>query len=189
MLETNDKDWALVDQVRRGRDAAFDALMVRYKYPVLDFIYRMTGDAEESRDLAQVVFVRAYRAIMGGRVRRRRGAFSTWLFQIARNAALDALRYQKRHPTVSRNAEQTFNDPPGRERTAPETLEARELGRHIAAAIADLPTDQRAAIVLSEYNGLDSQAIADILKCSRKGVENRLYRARQTLRRRLAAWR
>ena len=163
--------------------------MRRYKYPILDFVYRMTGDAEDARDLAQEVFVRAYRAIRAGKVRRRSGAFSTWLFQIARNAALDALRYRKRHPTVSLDADLGPGAPPGRERTAPETLEARELGRHIAEAVARLPANQRAAIVLSEYRGLDAEAISAILKCSRKTVENRLYRARQTLRRRLASWR
>src|ERR1035437_9684344 len=85
------KDWNLVEQIKAGNNQAFDELMERYKRPIMNFVYRMIGDAAEAEDVAQEVFVRAYRSICAARVHQTSGQFSTWLFQVARNAALDCL--------------------------------------------------------------------------------------------------
>ena len=179
-------DAALTAQVQAGDDRAFDELMRRYKRPVLNFIFRMLGDASEAEDIALDVFVRVYRALTGGGYRAGRAEFSTWLFQIARHASLDFLRHQKRHPTqplpeLEGEACQAVS-----EKTAPQELAARETGAQIAAAIAELPEDQRTAIILAEYEDRSQNEIAAIMKTSEKSVEARLYRARQFLRRRLA---
>jgi len=180
-------DWILVERVKAGDDGAFDAIMQRYQRPILDFVYRMIGDAAEAEDLAQDVFVRAYRAIRKAGFRQTTGKFSTWLFQVARNAALDCLRRRKRRPTESLAAmENQGESVAGAGRTAHEESAARETGEQIAAAVALLPEDQRAAIVLSEYEGFSYAGIAAVMKCSQKSVEARLYRARQFLRARLA---
>ena len=180
-------DWAVVERVRAGDDASYDVLMQRYKRPVLNFVYRMIGDAAEAEDVAQEVFVRAYRGLLREGFGRTSANFSTWLFQIARNAALDCLRRRRRHaadplPELDGGGESL----PGAGKTAAEELMARETGEQIAAAVAVLPEDQRSALVLAEYEALSYEEIAAVMRSSRKSVEARLYRARLFLRQRLA---
>lgn len=180
-------DWTLAAQVKAGDDRAFEVLMTRYKRPILHFVHRMTGNEAEAEDAAQTVFVRAYRGMRRPGFGQTRAAFSTWLFQIARNASLDVLRHRRRHPTISLDAAQETGVVfPDRRATAAADAEQADVGRRIAAAIAKLPEDQRTAIVLSEYEDRPQAEIAAILRCSEKSVEGRLYRARQTLRRLLA---
>lgn len=182
-----DEDWGLVERVGAGDDRAFDVLMERYKRPILSFVYRMLGDPTEAEDVAQDVFVRAYRAMAGARLRRTEAAFSTWLFQVARRAALDERRRRWRHPAEPLCVLDERDDLiDGGGRTAAEEAGAREMGRRIAEAVARLPEDQRAAIVLAEYEGMSVRQIAAIMSCSGKSVEARLYRARRFLRKRLA---
>jgi len=166
------QDPALVARTLAGDDAAFDELLARYRKPVLNFAYRLLGDATEAEDVAQDAFVRAYRHLADYHPRRQ---FSTWLFAIARHAAIDRLRYRQRHPTAPLAA-------------APEPAASPrydDLGEHIAAAIAGLPEDQRTAIVLAEYHGLSHAEIAGVMDCTEKSVESRLYRARAALREKL----
>jgi RNA polymerase sigma-70 factor, ECF subfamily len=180
-------DWTLVDQVKSGDDRAFDALMERYKRPILSFVYRMLGDATEAEDVAQDVFVRAYGAMRKPAFRQTTGAFSTWLFQIARNAALDCLRRRKRHPAESLAAMPDDGAAvASTARTAVDETAAKETSAQIAAAVALLPEDQRTTVVLAEYEDLSYAEIAAAMKCSQKSVEGRLSRARQFLRQRLA---
>lgn len=180
-------DWTLVEQAKAGDDRAFDALMARYKRPILSFVYRMIGDASEAEDLAQDVFVRAYQNIRKPGFQQTTGAFSTWLFQVSRNAAIDFLRRRKRRPTESLSAmEDNGRHVASRCGAADQEMANREIGEQIAAAVARLPEDQRTAVILSEYQELSYAEIAAIMKCSEKAVELRLYRARQFLRQRLA---
>ncbi len=153
----------------------FDEALRRYQRPVLNFAYRLLGNATEAEDVAQDVFVRVQQHWDDYNPRQK---FSTWLFAITRNACLDRLRARKRHPEVPLE-------------TAPEPIvshrevELNETGQLIAAAVAELPEDQRTALVLAEYHGMSYAEIAGIMKCSEKSVESRLYRAKQTLREKL----
>ncbi len=114
-------------------------------------------------------------------------AFSTWLFQVARNAAIDCLRRRKRHPADSLSViDDDGGSLAGIGRTPDQQASAHEIGEEIAAAVALLPEDQRMALVLTEYDDLSHAEIAALLKSSEKSVESRLYRARQFLRLRLA---
>ena len=186
-MSQDQSDWLLVEQIKGGDDTAFDSLMERYKRPIMSFVYRMIGDEVEAEDVAQDVFVRAYRSIRKPGFHQATAAFSTWLFQVARHAALDCLRRRKRHPEDSLSAMDASGElSVGAGRTAGEESVARETGEQIAAAVALLPEDQRTALVLSEYEGLSYAEIAGIMKCSVKSVESRLYRARQFLRTQLA---
>lgn len=181
-----DEGWVLADRVRAGEDGAFDALMERYKRPVLNFVFRMIGDTAEAEDVAQEVFVRAYRAMLNPGFRRTTAEFSTWLFQVARNAAVDCLRRRGRRPAESLSVLEAGGDAlPARQATAAEEAVAREAGAEIASAVASLPEEQRVALILSEYEGLPDARIAAIMRCSAKSVEARLYRARHFLRERL----
>jgi RNA polymerase sigma-70 factor, ECF subfamily len=178
--------WTLVERVRAGDDGAFEALMARYKRPVLNFVFRFIGDTSEAEDVAQEVFVRAYRSMHKPDFRRTTATFSTWLFQVARNAALDCLRRRKRRPTEPLSGlEDGGESLASGQATAAEVVTARETGASIAAAVAMLPEDQRTAVILSEYERLPDADIAAVMRCSVKSVEARLYRARHFLRERL----
>ena len=165
-------DSELVRQIQSGEDAAFDELMRRYKRPVVNFAYRLLGSAADADDVAQEVFVRAYRNLDTYRTETK---FSTWLFALARNAAIDHLRWRRRHPT------EPLNDVPEPAAVSRET-ETHEIGEQSAAAVAKLPEDQRTALVLAEYHGQSYAEIAAVMRCSEKSVESRLYRAKHTLR-------
>ncbi len=178
--------WTLVERVRAGDDGAFEALMTRYKRPVLNVVFRFIGDTSEAEDVAQEVFVRAYRNMHKPGFRRTTAEFSTWLFQVARNAALDCLRRRKRRPTTAlATLEDGGESLASGQATAAEDVTARETGAAIAAAVAMLPEDQRLAVILSEYERLPDVDIAAVMRCSVKSVEARLYRARHFLRERL----
>ena len=188
MMHARD-DWNLAKLAEQGDDDAFDRLLQRWQRPVHRFVYRLLGHAEDAEDVAQEVFVRLYRALQRARLRRRSGAFSTWLFQVARHAAYDRQRWRRRHPE-SPWSEGTDPgglpaDPGG---TPTRHADLAELGRAIALAVGELPEAQRTALVLFEYEGMSHDEIGAIMKCSAKSVEARLYRARSRLRRRLAEW-
>jgi RNA polymerase sigma-70 factor (ECF subfamily) len=178
MQSYEEPDSILIERLQAGADAAFDELMRRYKRPVVSFVCRMLGDADAADDVAQEVFVRVYRNIGDYRPRTK---FSTWLFALARNAAIDHLRWRKRHPTESLDA----GVPIPASSTVATEVAAREVGDHIAVAVAKLPEDQKTALILSEYHGMTYGEIAQIMHCSEKSVESRLYRAKQILRERL----
>jgi RNA polymerase sigma-70 factor (ECF subfamily) len=185
-MSSDDPDRALVEQVQTGQDRAFDELMARYKKPILNFVYRMIGDAHEAEDVAQDVFVHAYRNLP--RFTPRPGAkFSTWLFQLARNAAIDRLR--KRGRADFQSLEELKRDFPGMGRNPADQSDLSDLSDLIARAVAALPEDQRTAFVLSEYHGMATAEIAAVMDTSEKSVESRLYRARHTLRTALRALR
>ena len=171
-------DSEIVRQIQSGEAAAFDELMRRYKRPIVNFVFRMLGNAQDADEIAQDVFVRVYQNLDTYRSETK---FSTWLFALARNAAIDRLRWRARHPTESIESAPEISASSG---TA-EDVSAREIGEQIAAAVAKLPDDQRTAIVLAEYHGMSYAEIAAVMRCSEKSVESRLYRAKQALRERL----
>lgn len=179
-------DVPFLQRLQAGDEAAFREVLARWQKPILNFVYRMTGDAAAADDIAQEVFVRVYRRVGEFRLRPGRASFSTWLFQIARNAALDHLRHRSRHPAEPLEALPGSGEaiPAGVASPAAVAL-SREVGTEIARAVAALPEDQRTALILAEYEGASVAAIAAVMACSEKSVESRLYRARQRLRQQL----
>lgn len=162
-------DSQLVALLQADAEVALDELMRRYKHPILNFCYRLLGNAADADDMTQEVFVRVYQHRAKLDPNR---PFTTWLFAVARNLCLDRLRYRKRHPTEPLDG---VPDP---------AIEPKldDRAEHIAAAVAALPEDQRTAIILAEYHDLSYAQIAGIMRCSTKSVESRLYRAKQFLR-------
>lgn len=177
----------LVLHAKAGEEAAFTELVGRYYRPVLNFVYRLCGNRDDADELAQDVFVRVYRHI--GTFEPRSGAkFTTWLFQVARNVVFDYGRRRSRRPESVMPAEDVAAQAKAASVATPrDAMENRETGAAVAAAVAELPEDQRVAIVLAEYHGMSGSEIADVMECPLKTVENRLYRARTTLRERLAS--
>jgi RNA polymerase sigma-70 factor (ECF subfamily) len=183
MADRDELDRDLVFCAQEGDEAAFTALVVHYKGPILSFVFRLIGDAVESEDVAQDVFVRAYRNLNRFVVRGPDDRFSSWLFHLARNTAIDELRRRHRRPP-SVPDEQAVATPAHGADPARDAA-GREREQAVAAAVAELPEDQRTALSLAVYEGRSYAETATIMGSSAKSVEARLYRARQFLRRRL----
>jgi RNA polymerase sigma-70 factor (ECF subfamily) len=176
-------DEELMSRLQGGEDAALAQIMQHWEVPVKRFIFRMVGNVAEAEDLAQEVFARIYLK----RATYRKGAkFSTWCFSIAANQAKNRLRWWKRRPTVSLGAwSETGGDCADGTRTGESASQRAERHEQIAsvqAAVAALPYELRAPLVLFEYEERPMAEIAAVIGCTAKAVENRLYRARQQLR-------
>lgn len=173
-------DEALASALHRGDDRALDTLMLRWQVPLRSFLYRHTQNEADALDLAQETFVRIYQH----RARYREGArFSTWMFQIALNLARDHARRRIRRPQVTLDSVAESTDSASTPDAA--TL-ASERAVAVRTAIADLPENLRAPLVLSEYEDLSHAEIAAIIHATPKAVETRLARARDLLRKSLS---
>ncbi len=177
--------------VKAGDDASFGLLLQKYRTPLVNFLYRMVRDAATAEDLAQEVFLRVYRS-------RKRYApnakFTTWLFRIATNLALNALRdtrYRQMEVSLDQRSDPGHNDRPAVELPdgrpgVEQQLVARDRAATIRRAIHALPEKQRAAVLLHKYHELDYDEIARILDCSESALKSLLFRAYETLRVELA---
>lgn len=181
-------DDILMERLRTGDDTALNGLMSRWQSPLVSYLYRYTDNHHDALDLAQETFVRVYES------RRRyepRTKFSTWLFTIAANLCRNHARWCRRHPTVSIHAPD--DDGPDLALPAsgpsPDDHAARaDLATAVRHQVQQLPDDLRTPLLLSEYEQLSHAEIAGVLGCTAKAVETRLYRARERLRKALAAW-
>ena len=191
MSDSHEADAAAMMRLRGGDDLALNELMSRWQQPLANYLMRFCGNEATALDLAQDTFVRVYEA----RARYdTRGKFATWLYTIAGNLARNSHRWQQRHPSVSLDARTDENGGtlathlPDAAPAPDESADTSERASAVRAAIAELPEDQRTIVLLSEYEDRSHADIAAILTCTPKAVETRLYRARQTLRERLARW-
>jgi RNA polymerase sigma-70 factor (ECF subfamily) len=189
MPEVTDPDAALMLRVKRGDRAAFAELVDKYKQPVMNFIYRTLRDETEAEDLAQNVFLQVYKS----RDRYERTAkFSTWLFTIARNLCLNEIRRRSRHPAESLEEGHTeHEDQPQRQfedkkmGLPTDDVLHGELARKIEEALAELPENQRTAILLCRQDELSYEEIAEILGCSLSATKSLIHRGRETLKEKL----
>ena len=186
-------DVQLMLDVKAGDEQSFALLLHRYRTPLVNFLYRMVRNREQAEDLAQEVFIRVYRARADYVPSAK---FTTWLFRIATNLALNSVR-DTRHQRmeVSLDAPVTVDSEEGDERPLdvaeknPNIEEhlvqevQREMIRH---AIDKLPEKQRAAVLLHKYQDLDYGEISKILSCSESALKSLLFRAYETLRVELA---
>lgn len=182
---SGDADDACMARLAAGQDRALDDLMGRWSAKLISFLARLTGNHATACDLAQETFVRLY--LSRGRFRAC-GTFGSFLFQIAANQAKNHTRWRHRHPEVSMDDE-FLAEMTDEKHVAPDRVaEASETETAVRSAVLALPEDLRQPLVLSVYEGRDQEEIAAILGCTRKAVEMRIYRARQILRERLAAF-
>jgi RNA polymerase sigma factor (sigma-70 family) len=163
-------DQRLVEQVRAGSERAFEALFDRHHRPVLAFCRHMLGSKEEAEDVVQLTFLAAYRDLGHAEAP---AALRPWLYAIARHRCLSVLRARRERPV----AEVTL---PGTDRLAAE-VSTREDLRAILADVAQLPDDQRAALVLAELGDVSHEEIARILACPREKVKALVFQARSSL--------
>jgi RNA polymerase sigma-70 factor (ECF subfamily) len=185
-------DQQVVVLAKSGKDAAYRELVRRYERPVFSLIYRMVRDRELAEDLAQETFVKALNAIESYRPEFK---FSSWIFKIANNAAIDHLR-RRELDTLSLDGspnaetadavEATALQVSDRTETPLEELEARELGGAIELAIGQLRPEYRACILLRHVEGRPYEEIAEMLSLPLGTVKTYIHRARNELRQALS---
>ncbi len=179
--------------VKAGDEQSFELLLQRYRTPLVNFLYRMVRAREEAEDLAQEVFLRVYRARKDYVPSAK---FTTWLFRIATNLALNSVRdnrYQRME--VSLDAPVTVDAEDGDEKAMDIAEKHPNIEQYmveearkkmIRHSIDKLPEKQRAAVLLHKYQELDYGDIAKILECSESALKSLLFRAYETLRVELA---
>jgi len=186
-LALRDPDTRLMIRVRDEEPGAFEELVERYQARLVALMHHLVGNADEAEDLAQEVFFRVYKS---RKKYRARAKFSTWLFTIANNLALNALRARKRRPVVSlpmsdsgplgpRPAEQLVRD---RASQPSQHLQQVELAQVIHRALETLNERQRVAVLLNKFEEMNYAEIAEVMGLTTKGVKSLLSRARTTLR-------
>ena len=186
-------DAELVAETLRGSQEAFRELVVRFERPVYALILRMVHDSATAEDLAQDVFVKAYRHLDAYDAQRK---FASWLFKIAHNSTIDHLR-RAVLDTVPLAAEKeeggdllaVIADPSVESPAA--AVERRDMARALERAIGGLRADYREAVVLRYVEGLSYQEICDVLAQPLGTVKTNLHRARKELAEAMAAagWR
>jgi RNA polymerase sigma-70 factor (ECF subfamily) len=181
-------DVQLMLDVKAGDDASFNLLLQKYRTPLINFLFRMVRDSATAEDLAQEVFLRVYRA---RKQYSPSAKFTTWLFRIATNLALNSVRDNRhRQMDVSIDApveeDETPLQLPAREMRIDEHMIERDRAEFIRQAISSLPEKQRVAVLLHKYEEMDYAEIAKILECSESALKSLLFRAYETLRVQLA---
>ena len=185
-------DQEIVALAREGREAAYRELVRRYERPVFSLVLRMVRDRQLAEDLAQETFVKALNAIATYRPEYK---FSSWIFKIANNAAIDHLRRRDLN-TLSLDGSPNATSQDDIEATALQVgdksesplaeLEARELGTSIERAIGQLRPEYRSCILLRHVEGLAYEEIAQMLDLPLGTVKTYIHRARHELRDMLA---
>ena len=176
-------DRALVARIIKGDRDRFTELVKRYEKRVVNYVYRITHRYEEARDLAQEIFVKVFVALDRYDPKYQ---FSTWLFRIAQNSAIDALR--KKSISEVPMAKQSGDDEP-KDREFADTgispyraLKNKQLAAAIDDAVRGLPPDYRELIQLRHFAELSYDEIASMKKLPLGTVKNKLFRARNMLK-------
>jgi RNA polymerase sigma-70 factor (ECF subfamily) len=192
-IALRDPDVRLMYRVRDDEPGAFELLVEQYQHRLVAVMHHLVGNLAEAEDLAQEVFLRVYRS------RKRyqaRSKFSTWLFTIANNLALNCLRARQRKPVVPlhttdsgplgpRPAEQLVHD----DHSGPsQRLQREELAAVIQKALEGLNERQRVAVVLNKFEDMNYLEIAEVMGLTTKAVKSLLSRARMNLRAALTSY-
>ncbi|MFN2576492.1 MAG: RNA polymerase sigma factor [Pyrinomonadaceae bacterium] len=175
-------DGELVQTAIAGREASFEELVRRYQRPIAAYVYRMVGDYDAALDLTQEVFIKVYNSLARYRFEFK---FSTWIYKIAHNAAIDHLR---RHAV----REQTLTGSPEGERhevgiqsrrlTPEQETERKERRSEIESVVQLLQASYRELILLRHSHDLSYDEIAEVTGLPLGTVKNRLFRAREAMR-------
>lgn len=183
--EAGTTDWDLIQQCTAGDEIACTRLVTDYQRMVYQLALHLLGDAQEAMDLSQEVFLRVFRTLPQFRGQ---SSLRTWIYRIALNQASNRQRWWRRrfrsHQVALEEHVENHGELPEVRRYAQpdQVLQQNETASRVWGALADLPFDQRAAIVLREIDGLSYDEIADSLGIAVGTVKSRLARARLNLR-------
>jgi RNA polymerase sigma-70 factor (ECF subfamily) len=182
------EDAALVARTQEGNRDAFSALVTRYQDRVVNLVYRRLNDREAALDVAQEVFLKAYRGLNRFEGQSK---FFTWLFRITMNETISARRKRNRHQApLSLNREtrdgQSPTDPADTTYEPSAEVERQDDQAMIRRAIFELDNDLGQVLVLRDIEGLSYAEVAKVLGVPLGSVKSRIHRARQTLKDRLA---
>ena len=175
-------DGELVSSAIAGREAGFEELVRRYQRPIAAYVYRMVGDYDAALDLTQEVFIKVYNSLTRYRSEFK---FSTWIYKIAHNAAIDHLRrYSVREQTLSSGIDGERREVAleSRRLTPEQESEKKERCSEIEAVVHLLPAAYRELIVLRHSQDLSYDEIAEVTGLPLGTVKNRLFRAREAMR-------
>lgn len=181
-------DVELVARAVAGREDCFESLVHRYQRPLVSYIYRMTGDYEAALDLTQEVFIKVYGALDKYRSEFK---FSTWIYRISHNIAVDHLRKNGgREVSIERDAETDGASPFERHiissaPTPEQWSERNERRGEIEQVVGNLPAAYRELIVLRHGHDFSYEEIAEVTGLPLGTVKNRIFRAREAMRKQL----
>jgi RNA polymerase sigma-70 factor (ECF subfamily) len=190
-LESRDPDVRLMLQIRDDTPGAFEVMVSRYQDRLVGVLYHIVGNLEEAEDLSQDVFLRIYKARKGYRPKAK---FSTWLFTIANNLAMNHARSKGRKPSIalagSAGDGSQADSPlpqslPSREATASAQMRKVELSEVVRDALGVLNEDQKMAVLLNKFEEMSYTEIGAVMNRSPAAVKSLLARARNELRERL----
>jgi len=193
-MALRDGDIALMLRVRDADDAeAFAELVDHYQHRLVGVLQHTLGNVDSAEDLAQEVFLRVYRT---RKKYRPKAKFSTWLFTIANNLALNALRTKRRKPVVPLPAQESgpLGPRPAEQLVADSQamptkhLQQKEVAEIIQQALKELNERQKLAVMLNKFEEMNYEEIGEIMGLSSKAVKSLLSRARTRLREVLAAY-
>jgi RNA polymerase sigma-70 factor (ECF subfamily) len=180
-------DEDLVVEILAGRPELFSVVVERYQGRLVNYLARMVRSLDDAHDLTQEVFLKVYQALDRFDPQYR---FSTWVFRVAQNTAIDQMRRRKLRATSSLSqtvdGEEHEWDPPGSERGPYGETRNRERAVAIERAIAELPPEYRELIEMRHFGDLAYEEIAALRRLPLGTVKNKLFRARQLLKVQLA---
>lgn len=174
-----DRDAFLVERCRAGDEEACEALVRQYQERVFALISRMTGDPDRVEDIAQEVFLKAFRSLKSFRGGSR---FYTWLYRITVNTVLNTMRSQGRRQETSLDALGGLEVQADADMEPAEVTARLELARRVREAIDQLEEPYRVIIYLRELEDLSYEEIAEVVELPVGTVKSRLFRARQHLK-------
>jgi RNA polymerase sigma-70 factor (ECF subfamily) len=184
-----DSDSVAVARAKQGDDDAYRVLVDRHSRSVFRLAYRMTGNEQDSEDVVQETFLRAYKQLHRYEAR---SSFSTWLYRIASNYSLDLVRKKKRHGEIGLQENATeeemgdvvhavASDDPGPDRL----LFSGAVQQQVSQTLSELSAQERTAFVLRHFEGQSIEEISGALGLSNNAAKHSIFRAVQKLRRAL----
>jgi RNA polymerase sigma-70 factor (ECF subfamily) len=175
-------DCDLVATAIDGVEGSFEELVRRYQRPISAYVYRMVGNYESALDLTQEIFIKVYNSL---RRYRPEFKFSTWIYKIAHNAAVDHLRRTstREQSIINGTESESFELPIESSRLSPEQeSEQRERRIEIEAVVRTLPPNYRELVILRHAQDLTYEEIVEVTGLPLGTVKNRLFRAREMMR-------
>lgn len=169
-MERRDEELGWIRKSREGDLAAFEELVRRYQQMIHALTFRMTGSSSDAEDLAQEIFIQAFRKLSSFRGDAK---FSTWLYRIGINACLNWKKSQQRRSQLHEEWSRQTRENSG---------QTDDLAARVREALLALPPKQRAAVILTTYEGLNHAEAARILNCSETTVSWRVFMARKQLK-------